>query len=588
MPSVIKREISPCDHEAAREPERAWIQENIPVKQSNKPRKKKPKCTTAEWDEWERQEKEKEKEKEKETTCKEKNTNKSMKSEPGGSTQGVRSRGPQSSSQPQHSQKNKSMKSEPGGSTQGVCSRGPQSSSQPQQSRDAQPQQPRLSKEVILRSRADVHRSPQPHPPPDPLPGWQPQQVKQEPPDPLPGWQPQQVTQELGSDHSSDAEEHWQETRRRGPEVTPLPSPFSDQHGIYLHQEEPDESTELLEHANFNILVNLAVVSSEFRADDPNAISILLEFLETSPHHLLILLFENPDSLLVFNLEKRIWTSSSNKNNKKDYRFLGKGMYAITHKTFVLGSGLQSTVEQEGYGLSSMSFKLRDNYQEWVILVCRFPSMGAKIPKDLIQYMMAQMDSGTVLVVGLFGNTCSQLQNLFQDKGRGKPIYQGWKGVLVEEPEQVCTYPAYWMLLGNHKEKPANSQQALPLYQQMLDLPRSEFQKPFKENPFERSMLRVDKVPEWIWKDSIDKEAKTIGWVKTATPDFKWWTFGIYQLPLWLGGSRTGKPKTQKRRASEKAAQRRKLSKSFGNGSVLSRGRFHDLSRGRFHGATSN
>ena len=129
----------------------------------------------------------------------------------------------------------------------------------------------------------------------------------------------------------------------------------------------------------------------------------------------------------------------------------------------------------------SMVLKLKEDKIDWLMLVCRFPPQGAKIPDMVMRSMMAIMESGAVLVCGLFGNVGPQLRDLFQDRGAGAPIHQGWKGVHPDAPEEFHTYPAYWVILANHKQKKSKSEQALPLYQQMLDLPQSAFDKPRKE-----------------------------------------------------------------------------------------------------------
>ena len=69
-------------------------------------------------------------------------------------------------------------------------------------------------------------------------------------------------------------------------------------------------------------------------------------------------------------------------------------------------------------------------------------------------------------------------------------------------------------------------------------------------------MIPQDKLPSWIFSPIADEDAKNIVAVSTKTPDFKKWTFGIYQLPLWLGDSRKGKKKTDQRREALKHAKK--------------------------------
>ena len=174
--------------------------------------------------------------------------------------------------------------------------------------------------------------------------------------------------------------------------------------------------------------------------------------------------------------------------------------------------------------------------------------------------MRSVIDAGAVLVAGLFGNTGPQLRNLFLDRGSGTAIYQGW----VDHTDTLCTYPAYWVILANHILEDANSTRALlPIDQQMMDL------RPFERRPFERALLPVKEcVPEWTSLVDVPGSRakwwscpKNVGAVKAITPAFNSWAFGIYQLPLWLEGSRTCKKETQHELELWAAARRAKQAK---------------------------
>ena len=97
--------------------------------------------------------------------------------------------------------------------------------------------------------------------------------------------------------------------------------------------------------------------------------------------------------------------------------------------------------------------------------------------------------------------------------------------------------------------------------------------------PFESAMLPVTAMP--IWTGGVDgpgsavAEAKNIGAVKARVPDLRWWMFGIYQLPLWLGGSRTGKKDKPKRKAKKQARARERQEEKKG------KGRGHGKGKGR-------
>ena len=154
----------------------------------------------------------------------------------------------------------------------------------------------------------------------------------------------------------------------------------------------------------------------------------LVQFIETSPAHLLILVFEKPT--WIDRIVDRL-------DCKKAVSMLGRGMFAITHKGFECRlSRRWSLAEQNGYGLSSMVLKMIAFKQEWLILVCRFPPEGTDIPQAVQMHMRSVMDAGAVLVAGLFGNTGPQLRKLFLDRGSGTAIHQGW---LMGDTDTVFT-----------------------------------------------------------------------------------------------------------------------------------------------------
>ena len=152
----------------------------------------------------------------------------------------------------------------------------------------------------------------------------------------------------------------------------------------------------------------------------------LVRISEWNPAHLLILVFEDPESAVADSYLDWILSNRISESCMKATSTLGKGMFAITHKGFVYASSLKATVEQNGYALSGMVLKLRSDKQEWSLIVCRFPPTGKEIPPATLELMTSQMDAGAVLVTGLFGNTGPQLRNLFMNKGSGATIHQGW------------------------------------------------------------------------------------------------------------------------------------------------------------------
>ena len=186
-----------------------------------------------------------------------------------------------------------------------------------------------------------------------------------------------------------------------------------------------------------------------------------------------------------------------------------------------------------------------------------------------MKHMMTLMDAGAVLVAGVFGNAGPQLRLLFEGKGSGSPIHQSW---IMKDEDDVCTYPAYWVILGKHKNKASNSTQVLPRYQQMMEL---SIESNESRRPFESAMLPVRDVPQWtVHPGSAVADAKKVGLVKSCTPNFKWWNFGIYQLPVWLGGSRTGKKDTADRKAKKTARKRqRQAEKRKGKGTGDGKGK---------------
>ena len=103
------------------------------------------------------------------------------------------------------------------------------------------------------------------------------------------------------------------------------------------------------------------------------------------------------------------------------------------------------------------------------------------------------------------------------------------------------------MLLAYHKPKGAkDTTQDLPHVEALAGIGGSSASLQ-NIRPFESALLPVLSVPQWTGcvdvpvPGSAVAGAKKIGWVKARTPDFKWWFFAICQLPLRLGGSRTGK-----------------------------------------------
>ena len=365
-------------------------------------------------------------------------------------------------------------KSEPVGSTQGVRSRGqPQSSRQPQQDQPVIGRRPAGDK-----ARSDVQRSLQPH----------------SPPHPPPGSQPQQMDRSAVAEHTSDSEAPWQETRRRPPVPTSSPMPSTHLSGINVHQEEPDEPMGFPAHNNYNIMVNLAVVSSDLKADDPKVMQSLVRVSEWTPAHLLILIFEDPASAVAESYLDWFMSEQMSNDCMKFASLLGTGMFAFTHKGFVYASSLNASVEQNGYTVSGMVLTSRSDKQEWPVIVCGFPPTGNEIPPAICNYMTSQIDAGAVLVTGLFGNTGPQLRTLFMNKGSGSPIHQGW---LMDDTNRVCTYPAYWVLLAYHKPKGAkDTTQDLPHVEALAGIGGSSAELQ-NIRPFESALLPVLSVPQW-------------------------------------------------------------------------------------------
>ena len=308
---------------------------------------------------------------------------------------------------------------------------------------------------------------------------------------------------------------------------------------------------------NYNIKVNLAVVSSDLRADHPNSMLRLVRLVETSPAHLLILVFEDPDSAVEDSLVDWILSDNICKDCKKAVSVLGRGMFAITHKGFVYQPRLSRLLaERDGYGLSSISVRheMIAFKQEWLIVVCRFPPLGTKIPMAVCMHMMSQMDEGAVLVAGFFGNTGPQLRDLFLGRGSRTAIHQGW---VMGDTDTVCSYPAYWVILAKHRleEFTPTRSWLLPDEQQMMGL------RPFERRPFKRALLPVKECLPPGSRAKWWSCPKNVGLVKAITPAFNLWGFGIYQLPLWLEGSPKCKKETQREVELWAAARRAKQAK---------------------------
>ena len=114
--------------------------------------------------------------------------------------------------------------------------------------------------------------------------------------------------------------------------------------------------------------------------------------------------------------------------------------------------------------------------------------------------MIAQIDAGAVIITGLFGNTGPQLRNLFMNKGSGSTIHQGWYNDFAND--RVCTYPAYWVILANHKQRANDAQDDLPYVSNLVDVGGTSSaavaaeERP-EERPFASAMLPVEDVPQW-------------------------------------------------------------------------------------------
>ena len=370
------------------------------------------------------------------------------------------------------------------------------------------------------------------------------------------------------AEQSSSSEQPYQQTCRtpvsggsQPREMAPMPS-TEHQPSINFHLQEPDDPNEFPAHDNYNIFVNLAVVSSDLKADDPEVIWSLELLTEETPFHLLILVFEDAKSAVAESYNHFVCLDKISPSCNRSASSLGLGIFVITHKSYVFSIRRLSSVEQNGYAISAFDLQLRCNMQEWLVIVCRFPPRGNEIPVAIVKYMIAHIDAGAVIITGLFGDTGPQLRNLFMNRGSGSAIHQRW---LMNDENRVCTYPAYWVLLANHKPKSGNDAQELPYFQDLVDLGGTSASL-IEDRPFESALLSVEDVPQWTVcadvpvRGSAIASAKNIGAVTAKKPDFKRWWFGIYQLPLWLGGSRTGKAIGPERKAKNRlriAAKRR-------------------------------
>ena len=130
-----------------------------------------------------------------------------------------------------------------------------------------------------------------------------------------------------------------------------------------------------------------------------------------------------------------------------------------------------------------------------------------------------------------------------------------------------CT-PAYWAFLADHKPKHLNSQEAVADYNEILKLDEDKGFSGFR--PFERDMIAVSDVPTWVCDDIQVRDGEPfrgqehgakVGIVKPKEPDFQKWLWGVYQQPVWLGGSRTGKKDSAKRKCKKKADNKKRQNK---------------------------
>ena len=334
--------------------------------------------------------------------------------------------------------------------------------------------------------------------------------------------------------------------------------------GVTHYDSEPDIPCEFPTVDNFNIMINLAVVSY----DVPMELKTLTDFVENNPAHLLILVWEDPADKVVdafmdwaFLHSDSIQSQPSYMNtqlgqrqqSKKDVTNLGRGMWAITHRGYVYSCSMQACVDRSDFAITGMVLKLRKDRQEWPIIVCRFPRDATEIPPTVMKHFATRVDGGgSVMAVGLFGNTGPQLRQLFGNKGSGDVVRQTW---LVDGEPRV--YPAYWVFLADHKQKHLKPEDAVVDYERLRRLDCGTGLR-----PFEAEMIKVSDVPSWVSDDIQVRDGEPyrghadgpkVGTVRPKPPAFEeHWVWGLYQHPLWLGGSRTGKKASAKRKASKR------------------------------------
>ena len=339
---------------------------------------------------------------------------------------------------------------------------------------------------------------------------------------------------------------------------------------------EPEIIADIATQKNYNLMISLWVVSN----NKSISATTVMEAALNSKCHIIILVIEEDNH----RLETILVNHSLLKNDPNDVKkvsSLGTSVWAITNQRFVFSTNLLATLTKDNCHLSGVTVKLREDRTDWTIAVCKFPEDCTNIPAKIWASLSLMIHKNSVhLLGGTFGRTAPQLRQLLKGRGSGFAANQVFHD---DDRRRLYVYPAYWIILAKHTEKycglphvnkQLNREDTASL-QHWWKLPITRDFPVEVPLPLETGMIPVDEQPTWepapAAVAAAAEDILNIGMVKmkklTDEHVAKAWLFGVLQVQIFIGSSRTGhkvtparlaKRKEQKDRKKEKGKKRRR------------------------------
>ena len=289
-----------------------------------------------------------------------------------------------------------------------------------------------------------------------------------------------------------------------------------------------------------------------------------------SPSHIIFLLTK-PD-VLGGNEVNRLMEDSSFQQKDTDKKGIVKvadSIWAVYNQMFVEGVTSSASMDQqwcgERWSLCNTSVQLTAGRRKWIVVVCNFPAKCKELPVEVHRRLTEMVQAGPHILAGVFGNTGPVLEALCSGKGVGFPCSQWW-----EYLEQDVLFPLYIIVFAKHKPKYGcvhrDSISPRPQRHQLSEFtamqPNQLINHAFinqliygaDEPSWEPDMAHVfDIQPAEVAAgsddgDDSDDQLLNLGRVSQKKPDMDKWVAGVMQVFVFIGNSRTGKPKTAKRK----------------------------------------